>query len=105
MAPLGVAAGMNFYHSLLARGGIDTEILARREELEKDMNRVRDELREQIRQEVLGPALADNAFAFDMNADGVYTRRVPPAGEPARGAQLEVFEGVVRRTLQVVAKA
>ena len=34
-------------------------------------------LREQIRQEVLGPALADNAFAFDMNAEGVYTRRVP----------------------------
>ena len=62
-------------------------------------------LREQIRQEVLGPALADNAFAFDMNAEGVYTRRVPQAGEPPRGAQLEVFEGVVRRTLQVVAKA
>ena len=62
-------------------------------------------LREQIRQEVLGPAMADNAFAFDMNAEGVYTRRVPQAGEPPRGAQLEVFEGVVRRTLQVVAKA
>ncbi len=62
-------------------------------------------LREQIRQEVLGPALADNAFAYDMNAEGAYTRRVPQAGEPPRGAQLEVFEGVVRRTLQVVAKA
>jgi polyphosphate kinase len=62
-------------------------------------------LREQIRQEVVGPAMADNAFAFDMHAEGVYTRRVPQAGEPPRGAQLEVFEGVVRRTLQVVAKA
>ena len=62
-------------------------------------------LREQIRQEVVAPAMADNAFAFDMNAEGVYTRRVPQAGEPPRGAQLEVFEGVVRRTLQVVAKA
>jgi polyphosphate kinase len=62
-------------------------------------------LREQIRQEVLGPALADNAFAFDMNAEGAYARRIPQAGEPPRGAQLEVFEGVVRRTLQVVAKA
>ena len=62
-------------------------------------------LREQIRQEVLGPALADNAFAYDMNAEGAYTRRAPQAGEPPRGAQLEVFEGVVRRTLQVVAKA
>ena len=51
------------------------------------------------------PALADNAFAYDMDADGVYTRRVPPDGEPPRGAQLEVFDGVVRRTLQVVAKA
>ena len=62
-------------------------------------------LREQIRQEVVAPALADNAFAYDMNADGTYVRRVPPVGEPPRGAQLEVFEGVVRRTLQVVAKA
>jgi polyphosphate kinase len=62
-------------------------------------------LREQIRQEVVAPALADNAFAYDMKADGTYVRRVPPPGEPARGAQLEVFEGVVRRTLQVVAKA
>jgi len=62
-------------------------------------------LREQIRQEVLAPALADNAFAYDMNADGAYVRRVPQPGEPPRGAQLEVFEGVVRRTLQVVAKA
>jgi polyphosphate kinase len=62
-------------------------------------------LRDQIRQEVMAPALADNAFAYDMNADGTYVRRVPPAGESPRGAQLEVFEGVVRRTLQVVAKA
>ncbi|HVZ87102.1 MAG TPA: polyphosphate kinase 1 [Polyangia bacterium] len=62
-------------------------------------------LRDQIRQEVLEPALADNAHAYDMNADGTYIRRVPPEGEPARGAQLEVFERVVRRTLQVVTKA
>ena len=40
-----------------------------------------------------------------MNAEGIYIRRVPQPGEPPRGAQLEVFEGVVRRTLQVVAKA
>jgi hypothetical protein len=53
----------------------------------------------------MAPALADNAFAYDMNADGTYVRRVPAAGEPPRGAQLEVLEGVVRRTLQVVAKA
>jgi len=61
-------------------------------------------LREQIRQEVLEPALADNAFAYDMDADGAYLRRVPPEGETPRSAQGEVFDRVVRRTLQVVAK-
>jgi polyphosphate kinase len=59
---------------------------------------------EQIRQEVLEPALADNAHAYDMDADGTYTRRVAADGEPERGAQGEVFDRVVRRTLQVVAK-
>ena len=61
-------------------------------------------LRDQIRQEVLEPALADNSFAYDMDAEGTYTRRVPDVGETPRGAQLDVFERV-RRTLQVVAKA
>jgi len=61
-------------------------------------------LREQIRQEVIEPALADNAFAYDMDADGAYVRRVPPEGEPPRSAQGEVFDRVVRRTLQVVTK-
>jgi polyphosphate kinase len=54
-------------------------------------------LREQIRQEVIEPALADNAFAYDMSSDGGYVRRVPAEGEPPRGAQAEVFERVVRR--------
>jgi polyphosphate kinase len=61
-------------------------------------------LREQIRQEVIEPALADNAFAYDMDADGGYTRRTPPEGAPPHGAQAEVFDRIVRRTLQVVAK-
>jgi polyphosphate kinase len=61
-------------------------------------------LRDQIRQEVLEPALADNSFAYDMDAEGIYTRRVPADSEPPRGAQLDVFERV-RRTLQIVAKA
>jgi polyphosphate kinase len=61
-----------------------------------------EKLREQIRHEVIEPALADNAHAYDMNADGEYVRRVPPEGEPARGAQSEVFERTVRRALQVV---
>jgi polyphosphate kinase len=62
-------------------------------------------LREQIRQEVVEPALADNAHAYDMNAEGDYARRTPRGDEPARGAQTEVFDRVVRRTLQAVAKA
>jgi len=49
-------------------------------------------LREQIRREVIEPALADNAFAYDMGADGTYARRVPRDGEPVRGAQAEVLE-------------
>jgi polyphosphate kinase len=62
-------------------------------------------LREQIRQEVVAPVLSDNAHAYDMNADGDYARRAPPAGEPPRGAQAEVFDRVVRRALQATAKA
>ena len=61
-------------------------------------------LREQIRQEVIEPALADNAFAYDMDADGTYRRRNAPEGERQRGAQADVFDRVVRRTLQVVTK-
>ena len=55
-------------------------------------------LREQIRREVVEPALADTAFAYDMHTDGTYTRRVPSDGVPARGAQLEALERVLRRT-------
>jgi polyphosphate kinase len=54
-------------------------------------------LREQLRREVIEPALADTAFAYDMGADGSYRRRVPREGEPARGAQPIVLE----RTLGV----
>jgi polyphosphate kinase len=49
-------------------------------------------LREQLRREVIEPALADTAFAYDMRADGTYVRRVPPDGVAARGAQAEVLE-------------
>jgi polyphosphate kinase len=55
-------------------------------------------LREQIRQEVLEPVFADNAHAYDMNAEGGYVRRTPPETEPGRGAQAEVFDRVARRT-------
>jgi hypothetical protein len=62
-------------------------------------------LREQIRQEVLEPALTDNAFAYDMDATGAYALRVPADGAPPRGAQAEVFDRALRRNLQVVSKA
>jgi polyphosphate kinase len=61
-------------------------------------------LRQQIRQEVLEPALADNAHAYDMGPDGEYVRRTPARSEPARGAQTEVLERVIRRTPPAAAK-
>ena len=54
-------------------------------------------LREQLRREVIEPALADTAFAYDMSADGTYTRRQPREGEPVRGAQSEVLERTLGR--------
>jgi polyphosphate kinase len=61
-------------------------------------------LRQQIRQEVLEPVLADNAHAYDMGPDGEYVRRIPAESEPARGAQAEVLERVIRRTPPAAAK-
>jgi polyphosphate kinase len=52
-------------------------------------------LRDQIKREVIEPALGDTAYAYEMNADGTYARRVPAAGEPARGAQLITLERTV----------
>ena len=49
-------------------------------------------LREQLRREVIEPALADTGFAYDMRADGTYARRVPAEGVAARGAQSEALE-------------
>ncbi|HVU53176.1 MAG TPA: polyphosphate kinase 1, partial [Polyangia bacterium] len=57
-------------------------------------------LREQLRREVIEPALADTAFAYDMHADGTYARRVPGEGVPPRGAQHLVLE----RTLGVASE-
>jgi polyphosphate kinase len=51
-------------------------------------------LREQIRAEVLEPALADSAAAYQMDAQGAYTRRTPSPGEVPRSAQAEVAERV-----------
>jgi len=59
-------------------------------------------LREQIRHEVIEPALADNAGAYEMDVDGRYTQRRPADGEAARSAQDHVLERVLRRTLHMV---
>jgi polyphosphate kinase len=53
-----------------------------------------EKLREQIRVEVIEPALGDNAAAYDMGPDGVYTRRTSPEGQPPRNAQSETLERV-----------
>jgi polyphosphate kinase len=54
-------------------------------------------LREQLRREVIEPALADTALAYDMRPDGSYVRRVPGPDVVARGAQPETLERVMHR--------
>ncbi len=58
--------------------------------------------REKIRQEVLDPIAKDNCRARDLQADGTYVRRVPPAGEPAFDAQQTLLERLARRGLHAV---
>jgi polyphosphate kinase len=52
-------------------------------------------LREQLHREVIEPALADNAHAYEMRADGTYARRTPKSGEAPRRAQSLVLERTV----------
>ena len=52
-------------------------------------------LREQVRHEVIEPALADTAYAYDMHADGSYARRVPAPDVEPRAAQVIVLERTV----------
>ena len=58
--------------------------------------------KEKIRQEVLDPIVNDNSRARDLQTDGTYVRRVPPAGEPACDAQQTVLERLARRGLYAV---
>jgi polyphosphate kinase len=60
-------------------------------------------LREQIRQEVVAPVLADNSRIYEMDAAGDYRQRQPAEGEPARNVQADVLERVAKHTQQVVA--
>jgi polyphosphate kinase len=57
-------------------------------------------LREQLRREVVEPALGDTACAYDMDAEGGYTRRRPRDGEPACGAQTQVLERTLGRAAE-----
>jgi polyphosphate kinase len=56
-----------------------------------------EKLREQIRQEVIEPLHADQGCAYEMDAEGVYTRRPAPADRPPRSAQAEALDRVNRR--------
>jgi polyphosphate kinase len=58
--------------------------------------------RERIRNEVVEPALNDNCRARDLDSAGVYHRRHPLAGEPARDAQLSVLTLVMRHGLRAL---
>jgi polyphosphate kinase len=49
-------------------------------------------LRQQIRDEVVEPALRDNAGAYVLGQDGSYTRRTPAPDQPPRNAQAELLE-------------
>ncbi len=58
--------------------------------------------KEKIRQEVLDPIVKDNSRARDLQSDGTYVRRVPPAGEAACDAQQTVLDRLARRGLYAV---
>jgi polyphosphate kinase len=53
-----------------------------------------EKLREQIRQEVIAPTLADNASAYQMDANGTYTRKRPADGEARYAAQSEILSRI-----------
>ena len=59
-------------------------------------------LRRQIRREVIEPALGDNVHAYQMDREGVYTRRQPAAGQAPLSAQPEVLDRVAHRGLHAV---
>jgi polyphosphate kinase len=58
--------------------------------------------KEKIRQEVLDPIVNDNCRARDLQTDGSYVRRVPPAGAAACDSQQTVLDRLARRGLYAV---
>ena len=61
-----------------------------------------EEARKKIRQEVLEPIAKDNCRARDLQSDGSYLRRAPPAGEIAFDAQQTLLDRLARRGLHAV---
>jgi polyphosphate kinase len=66
-------------------------------------------LREQVRREVIEPALGDQGHAYRMDAHGVYTRGTTTASTPtgvgdiSRSAQEEVLERILRKSARAAA--
>lgn len=58
-------------------------------------------LREQLRREVIEPALADTASAYEMRPDGTYARRSPAPGTEANEAQAMALERTVGKLAEV----
>jgi len=58
--------------------------------------------KEKIRQEVFEPLRADNSRARDLESDGTYVRRVPPAGAAPVDAQQLLLDRLARRGLRAV---
>jgi polyphosphate kinase len=58
--------------------------------------------KEKIRQEVLEPIAKDCTRARDLQSDGTYSRRTPPAGESPYDAQQTLLDKLVRRGLRAV---
>jgi polyphosphate kinase len=63
------------------------------------------EAREKIRQEIFEPVALDNSRARDLQSDGVYVRRTPPAGALPFDAQLTMLDRLARRGLRAVPEA
>ncbi len=49
-------------------------------------------LQDKIRREIVAPIMTDNCRAYELGADGVYTRRRPASGETPRDAQQMVLD-------------
>ena len=54
-------------------------------------------LRDQLRREVIEPALADRGHAYQMDATGTYARAALAPDQPSQAAQADVLDRIVRK--------